>query len=252
MTGKAKLPGTTPRTPRGGQARKRQGDSEDHRVRTGAARREKTRRRLLASALAVVAEKGVDAPQIDDFIAAAGVSRGTFYNHFTTTHDLLAAITAELTDKVLSAIEATVSRIPNPTHRITCACLLYMQLAVDYPAWGGFVLRTGARRARLMDVYLPRDLALAKEHGEMDYTSVRAAQDVVQGAVTLAVESVLQGRAPRQHVRETMALVLRALGVTKAAATKLAAMPEEEVDLPEVLRALKVDAGPSPAGVNRP
>jgi AcrR family transcriptional regulator len=214
---------------------------EDHRVRTGAARREQTRRKLLASALAVVAQKGVDAPQIDDFIAAAGVSRGTFYNHFTTTHELLAAVTAELTDTVLTAIEVTVSRNPGPLKRMTCACLLYMHLAVDYPAWGGFVLRTGARRGRLVDVYLPRDLALAKERGEVDFTTVRAAQDVLQGAVTLAIESVLHGRAPRQHVRDTLALALRALGVPKAAAARLAAMPEEEVELPEVLRALKAD-----------
>jgi AcrR family transcriptional regulator len=212
---------------------------EDHRVRTGAARREQTRRKLMTSALAVVAHKGVDAPQIDDFIAAAGVSRGTFYNHFTTTHELLAAVTAELTDTVVSAIETTVARIPDPLHRMACGCLVYMHMAVDYPAWGGFVLRTGTRRGQLVDVYLPRDLALAKERGQADFPTVRAAQDVLQGSLTLALESVLEGRAPREHVRDTLALALRGIGVPKAVAARLAALPEEEVELPEVLRTLK-------------
>ena len=57
---------------------------EDHRVRVGAQRRGKTRLRLLQCALAVFTEKGPDVAFIDDFIAAAGVSRGTFYNHFKT------------------------------------------------------------------------------------------------------------------------------------------------------------------------
>ena len=228
---------TATRAPAKARAGKRSAP-EDHRVRNGAARREQTRRKLLASALAVVADKGVDAPHIDDFIAAAGVSRGTFYNHFTTTQELLAAVTAELSDTVLFAIEKTVARIPDPLHRMSCALLVYMHLAVDHPAWGGFVLRTGTRRGRLADIYLPRDLTLAKELGEADFTTVRAAQEVVQGSLTMALESILEGRAPRQHVRDTLALVLRAIGVPKAAAARLAALPEEEVELPEVLRTL--------------
>jgi hypothetical protein len=49
---------------------------ENYQTRVGALRREKTRNRLIESALGVFAEKGPDAPLIDDFIAAAGVARG--------------------------------------------------------------------------------------------------------------------------------------------------------------------------------
>ena len=66
--------------------------AEDHRVRVGAERREKTRLKLLESALLVFTEKGLDNVVIDGFIAAAGVSRGTFYNHFRTTNELLLAL----------------------------------------------------------------------------------------------------------------------------------------------------------------
>ena len=40
-------------------------------------------------------------------------------------------------------------------------------------------------------------------------------------------------------MRDTLALALRAIGVPKAVAARLAALPEEEVELPEVLRTLK-------------
>ncbi len=212
---------------------------EDHRVRTGAARREKTRQRLLASALAVVADKGAEAAQIDDYIAAAGVSRGTFYNHFTTTAELLGAVTAELSDSVLAAIEARVSRIDDPLKRLVCGCLLYMRLAVDYPAWGRFVLRIGPRRGRLVDVYLPRDLAKASERDQINVGSLRAAQDLLQGAMTVAIDTVLAQRAPREHLRDVLALALRGLGVTKSIALGLVDMPEDDVELPAVVQALR-------------
>ena len=63
----------------------------DHRPRVAAERRARMRRKLVESALLVFAEKGVDASVIEDVIAAAGVSRGTFYNYFCTNGELLAA-----------------------------------------------------------------------------------------------------------------------------------------------------------------
>ena len=115
---------------------------------------------------------------------------------------------------------------------MACACLVYMHLAVDYPAWGGFVLRTGTRRGQLVDVYLPRDLALAKERGQADFPTVRAAQDVLQGSLTLALESILEGRAPREHVRDTLALALRGIGVPKAVAAGSRLCPRRRSSCP--------------------
>jgi len=62
------------------------------RWRAGAERRQRMRLRLIESALPVFAEKGLDAASIDDVIAAAGVSRGTFYNYFRTDVELAAAV----------------------------------------------------------------------------------------------------------------------------------------------------------------
>ena len=62
----------------------------DHRTRVAAERRARMHRKLVESALLVFAEKGVDASVIEDVIAAADVSRGTFYNYFRTNGELLA------------------------------------------------------------------------------------------------------------------------------------------------------------------
>ncbi|MEY2866979.1 MAG: hypothetical protein RIQ43_1005, partial [Pseudomonadota bacterium] len=53
----------------------------DHRTRVGQERSNRTRLRILEAAMRVFAEKGPDAPVIQDFIIAADMSRGTFYNY---------------------------------------------------------------------------------------------------------------------------------------------------------------------------
>lgn len=209
--------------------------NEDHRVRTGAARREQTRRRLLSAAMAVFAEKGTDAPLIDDFIAAAGVARGTFYNYFSTTQELLDAVTAELSDAILASVDKVVLRIPDPLERMVCGCLLYMHFAVDLPNWGAFVMRTGFRSrasGKLVDVYLPRDLSLAHEAGQVAYPSVQAARDLVLGCVNRAILSALAGDMPPDYLRQMMVLALRGLGVAPERAQALSEMALPEVDLP--------------------
>lgn len=222
------------------QKRTRKASAPDnHRARTGAAKREQTRRKLLTAALAVFAEKGTETPQIDDFIAVAKVARGTFYNYFKTTQELLDAVTAELGSEVLVAVEDVVLRIDDPLKRISTALLLYMHLAVDLPNWGAFVLRTGFRseaRPMQVDTYLPRDLELARKLGEIDIPAPRAARDLVLASANQAIQSVLSGQAPREHLRETWALTLRGLGVRARRVRELCATPLPAVALPELLR----------------
>ena len=113
----------------------------DHRVRVGAQRREQTRLRLLESALSVYAEKGPDLAVIEDFIAAAGVSRGTFYNHFRTTGELLLALATSMSDEVLQVVDPIVLQFDDPVQRFATGTRLYMQMALRYPLWGAFLRR---------------------------------------------------------------------------------------------------------------
>ena len=110
--------------------------TENYQSRVGAARREKTRNRLIESALQVFAEKGPDAAMIDDFIAAAGVARGTFYNYFSTTAELLAAVAGESSDEVLAVVDPLVQTFDDPAQRVVVGSRLYMGMAARYPRWG--------------------------------------------------------------------------------------------------------------------
>lgn len=202
--------------------------SADHRVRVGAQRREKTRLRLLESALAVFTDKGPDAASIDDVIAAAGVSRGTFYNHFASTHELLLALATGMSDEVLRIVDPLVLTQDDPVRRFVAGTRLYMQTALRYPLWGGFITRVGTRiaaRGQLIDVYLTRDLELARAAGRITVDSVLVARDIVLGSIFYGIETMLTEPTREHHPEHMMRSVLVGLGVEAAEADAIAFMP---------------------------
>ena len=203
---------------------------EDHRVRVGAQRREKTRLRLLQSALVVFNEKGPDVAVIDDFIAAADVSRGTFYNHFKTTNELLLALATAMSDEVLQIVDPLVLRHDDPIERFAIGTRLYMQMAVRYPLWGAFITRVGTRiatRGQLIDVYLTRDLELAHKTRRLTVESVRVTRDIVLGAIFYGIETMLTEPTRSSHPEQIVRSVLVGLGLAAAEAQAIAFMPLE-------------------------
>ena len=221
--------GVAPRAGSAAMATK-QGDPafEDHRVRVGAQRRGKTRLRLLESALPVFAAKGPDVAVIDDFIAAAGVSRGTFYNHFKTTSELLLALAAAMSDEVLQIVDPIVLRLDDPVRRFSAGTRLYMQMALRYPLWGSFLTRVGARtatRGQLIDVYLTRDLTLALKLGRVKVESVLVGRDIVLGSIFYGIETMLTEPTQDHHPEHIMQCVLVGLGLEPGEARDIAFMP---------------------------
>jgi AcrR family transcriptional regulator len=198
---------------------------ENYQTRVGALRREKTRNRLIESALAVFAEKGPDAPLIDDFIAAAGVARGTFYNYFRTTGELLSAVAGESSDEVLGVIDPLVREIRDPALRVVTGSRLYMQMAARYPLWGAFITRVGTKRGsrgRLLDEYLTRDLQMAVDAGRFHVADVVVARDIALGSIMYGIATLLSGEAPGDYTEQSMYALLQAFGIGAKEARELA------------------------------
>ncbi|MEJ8825136.1 TetR/AcrR family transcriptional regulator [Variovorax humicola] len=223
---------------------------EDHRVRVGAQRREKTRLRLLESALAVFAEKGPDAAVIDDFIAAAGVARGTFYNHFRTTNELMLALAAAMSDEVLQVVDPIVLQLDDPIARVAAGTRMYMQMAMRYPLWGSFITRVGTRiatRGQLIDVYLSRDLETARKSKRIHIDSVIVARDIMLGSIFYGIETMLTEPTQSHHPEHILRSVLVGFGLEPKEAEAIAYMP---LDVPGAIKgpifsAMKPKATPS-------
>lgn len=205
----------------------------DHRVRVGAQRRLKTRLKLLEAALGVLYEKGIDNVVIEDFIAAAGVSRGTFYNYFNTTHELLLALASELSDEILATVDPLVLQCANPVERFARGTRLYMRVAAKYPLWGAFLNSVGTRiatRGQLIEKYLTRDLSDALEAGLIKVDNVLVARDLVLGSIFYGIETMVTSQTSVDHPEHLIKSILRGLCVAEDQLEAIAFMPIPELD----------------------
>ncbi len=202
---------------------------QNHQKRVGLVRRERTRALLIRSAIDVFARLGPDAPVIDDFIAAAGVARGTFYNYFKTTHELLAAVTEALNEEVLGMVDPHVLGYADPAQRFCVGTRLYVHFALRYPVFGTFLTRIGpahAVRGRRLDRYLMRDLELGLASGRLRAGSALVVRDMILGSVFFGIETQLtEGGGGPQHIEDMLAVVLQGIGLPVDEARAIAAMP---------------------------
>ncbi|MGD9942867.1 MAG: TetR/AcrR family transcriptional regulator [Burkholderiaceae bacterium] len=201
---------------------------EDHRTRVGAQRRERTRLQLLTSAIDIFNDKGPDATVIDDLIAAAGVSRGTFYNHFKTTSELLTELASRMSDEVLAVVDPMVLQREDHVERFAVGMRLYMRTALRYPQWGRFMTQVGTRvaaRGQLIDQYVTRDLRAAREHKRLNVPDVDVARDLALGAIFYGIETMLSEPTRRNYAESLIRHVLIGLGLDAAEASRIVTMP---------------------------
>lgn len=188
---------------------KRARTSVDHRTRVGRERRARTESRIVDAALHVFAERGPDAPVIDEFVRVAGVSRGTFYNHFESVEELLHATSAWTTRQVVQSVERDLAGLEDPTLRLGVGLRLFFARAERDPLWCRFV----ARVWKIGGQELPlRDLAEGIRLGHFRVPSREAAFDLLFGGIREALRRLGQGKAPASFAEQMTEICLQALG----------------------------------------
>lgn len=196
----------------------------DHRPRVGQERSARTETRILEAALGVFATRGPDAPVIDEFVQAAGISRGTFYNHFKSVEELLLATSEWTTREVVQAIEDALANVDGPTLRLGVGLRAFFARAQRDPVWSRFV----AQVWKVGGLELPlRDIDEGIRRGHFRVPGRAAAHDVVLGGIREALHRIGTGRVPAAFGAQVAETCLRALGAdpTRIAAALAHALP---------------------------
>ncbi|MBA5606764.1 TetR/AcrR family transcriptional regulator [Duganella sp. FT3S] len=208
----------------------------DHRTRVAAQRRERTRARLLESALQVFAEKGPEAAVIDDVIALAGMARGSFYNYFRTNEELLAGVAGALSDELLRLIDPVVQLHADPAARVACGARLLLHAVRGYPLLGAFLsrLKLPVADGQLIGVaFLARDLDAGIAQQRFAPMLVRVAIDLVTGTLLCAAQSQARETLPANYPEAVVHAVLLGLGIPADEAARLVALPLPKIVLPD-------------------
>lgn len=198
----------------------------DHRIRVAAERRDRMRQRLFESAMAVVTQDGPAAATIDRVIAAAEVSRGTFYNYFESPEALFDALAVTLANEFIQQAELAVARLDDPAERVATGMRLVIDLALRNPNIAGFIVRLGwpatAQRPLVLD-FVRRDLEAGMRRQVFLSMPMQLALDIVAMTVLGAINGLLAPRPPRALAAQAVASALRALGVRAREAERIVA-----------------------------
>ena len=155
---------------------------------------------------------------MDTIVEAAGVAKGTFYYHFQSIEELVAAVGAKLADSFDELLAPSRLDESDPVERMALAFTKFLEKALDDPVWARVVVRSAQVPAGLDQIreHLKADLAEAIAQGRLTIQDVELAADIVIGIWLQVTRGSLERRATPDLTRQTLDAVLRALGVPKS------------------------------------
>lgn len=198
-------------------------------------RAERTRRALIAAGRRLFCERPVDAVTVDDIVQAAGVGKGSFYNHFADREALVRAISAEIRSGVEQAIDRANANIEDPARRVARACCIYLRFALDEPERAGFLVRIHSGHTSL-DAPLNRglvdDISRGLAAGRFRVATLEAAALYVLGVTQMALARIVQEPSVPLAInlaQQLCAMMLSGLRAPEVEADLIAAQASDEI-----------------------
>lgn len=180
----------------------------------------RTRAALLRAGESLLAERPIDAIAVDDLVRAAGVAKGSFFNHFSDKAEFAGAVAAEIRLRVEQKVGAVNAGREAPAERLVRGVCAYIQFARENPAETRALLRTLDRPAppdHPLNAGLRADLSAGFRAGVFRSPSTESAVLLVSGAGQVLLSAMLEGRREagndRRLAGETLALLLTGLGL---------------------------------------
>ena len=203
----------------------------------GARRRGETRAKLVRAARDVMARNGVGATTIQAITDAADVGFGSFYNHFATKEDIVAAAMDEAVESFGAAADGLAHTITDPAEVVAASTRHAIRRAASDEAWGWFLVRTALARdhglKRGLGPRLARDIKLGVESKRFAVDDPVAAGLAAGGAILALMAARLHGDIGDDAGERAAALVLRLLGLPAAEARAIAHRPLPAIETDE-------------------
>jgi AcrR family transcriptional regulator len=187
--------------------------------------------RIHTAAMQLFAEKGEPQVNVSELAQAAGIARGTIYNHVPTPEALFKTVAVELADEMHARITASVEPTSEPVQRLANGMRHFIRRAHEEPLWGRFICRFALNDESLRGVWsgpTMRDVldGLARQQVQLRAEQLPSAIALIAGTTITSMFLVLEGhRTWRDAGTDAAELVLRALGVAAEAARRYASAP---------------------------
>lgn len=195
-------------------------------------KRERTRKNILDAAFGLIgSEKGLTV-RIEEICAAARISRGTFYNYFTSLEQLFEILAIELSHDLNRALVSTWDETLSHAEGSNAAIQHYLNYARRDPAWAWAMVHLNAFGppfgAEAWDACY-RSIEKGIDAGEFDVPNAAIGRDLMTGTVMATVRTMLRSGGSRSQPRIVAYHLLRAFGVPDARAQEIAERPLPDI-----------------------
>ena len=199
-------------------------------------KRERTRKAILEAAFGLIGNERGLTVRIEEICAAAHISRGTFYNYFTSLEQLFEILAIELSHELNHALVATWDETQSHAEGSNAAIQHYLNYARRDPAWAWAMVHLSAFGptfgAEAWEA-CHRSIARGIEAGEFDVPDATVGRDLMTGTVLATVRTMLRADGARSEPRIIAYHLLRALGVADARASAITARPLPDIGVPK-------------------
>lgn len=194
-------------------------------------KRDLTRRRIFDATFLLIGHENGLRVRIEEICAEAGVSRGTFYNYFSSLEELFQILAVELSHDFNHAVLASLADIDSCAEKTNAAIQHYLKRARRDAPWGWSMVHLsaagplfGAESFEACQFVVETGI----RSGEFDVPNAQCGRDILLGTILAAMISILRGGATRLRPASVSRHLLRALGVPDARAREIAdrALPE--------------------------
>src|SRR5271169_2752261 len=199
------------------------------------ARRAKTRQALLDAGSRLLAENPIDAIAIDEIVRAAGVAKGSFFNHFEDKDAFGRAVARQLRVEIETAVAEINRGIEDPARRVARSVCLYVRHAPRHPQRASVLLRVSPQLSQPdapLNQGVLNDVSKGLLDGRFSLPTAEAGVLFILGVAQIALARVV--REPSASLAEALgqqlcSLLLRGLGLPPGEADQLAAQAAHEV-----------------------
>jgi AcrR family transcriptional regulator len=105
------------------------------------ARKSRTRDALVQAGRRLFAGRPVETVSIDELVLAAGVAKGSFYNHFADRDALAHSVAGEIRAELDARVELVNAGIADPALRLARGLAVYFRYGVDEPSGAASMAR---------------------------------------------------------------------------------------------------------------
>lgn len=187
--------------------------------------------RIFQAAMRLFAERGSRQISVSELAQAAGVARGTIYNHVGSLENLFENMVVHLTADMNQRVADSVATSNDPAERLALGIRLYIRRAHEEPDWGLFIMSFGFSTSQMHPLWAGQPIqdlydGIAQGRLQIPREKIASALALLGSSVIAGMQLTRNGyRTWRDAGSDSAELMLLAFGLEQQEAAAIAHKP---------------------------